>query len=382
MKKLIYSALTIVLVISIFAIRSEADPGDLFIVVELDDETACSVLKVNPAGRLSEFVTNDEILAVTGENEADCDNVGIACNLNGDVYFGEDFDDESKVLRAERFGDLSLFVPTSALIAATGDSSADLDKGMAFGPDGNLYAADEQSDSILQITVPGAAVSVSVTEEQIESATGETNADLEGGIDIDDAFNIYIADAASDSIVVCQPGGPCSVLTSEAQIIAALGFDPNLDEQILLVGNYLYVAEDDNCACVFRIDINTGIPEFFISEAQISSVTGATSDPEGGLAVDFAGRIYVGNSSNNQPSILRTGPGANVNLLSLFVSSDEILDLYGPDFNIVDFDAGMCIVQPKVSEIPTLSEWGLITMALVLGVIGFAYARRRKLLGV
>ncbi len=39
-------------------------------------------------------------------------------------------------------------------------------------------------------------------------------------------------------------------------------------------------------------------------------------------------------------------------------------------------NTGYCI--DPIREVPTLSEWGLITMAGVLGIIGFMVIRRRK----
>jgi hypothetical protein len=53
--------------------------------------------------------------------------------------------------------------------------------------------------------------------------------------------------------------------------------------------------------------------------------------------------------------------------------------------NIVDNascneQTGMCVQQvaPIASPIPTLSEWGLIAMAGVLGIVGYIIIRRRR----
>ena len=35
--------------------------------------------------------------------------------------------------------------------------------------------------------------------------------------------------------------------------------------------------------------------------------------------------------------------------------------------------------DPVVSNVPTLSEWGLIAMAAILGIVGFMVMRRREL---
>ncbi|MCH7519374.1 MAG: IPTL-CTERM sorting domain-containing protein [Candidatus Dadabacteria bacterium] len=41
-------------------------------------------------------------------------------------------------------------------------------------------------------------------------------------------------------------------------------------------------------------------------------------------------------------------------------------------------DAVSCIAEVAVTPIPTLSEWGLIAMAGILGIVGFMVLRRRK----
>ncbi|HSC34881.1 MAG TPA: IPTL-CTERM sorting domain-containing protein [Thermodesulfobacteriota bacterium] len=43
-----------------------------------------------------------------------------------------------------------------------------------------------------------------------------------------------------------------------------------------------------------------------------------------------------------------------------------------------DQETGQCTPIPIVSNIPTLSEWGLIAMAGILGIAGFIIIRRRK----
>ena len=43
-----------------------------------------------------------------------------------------------------------------------------------------------------------------------------------------------------------------------------------------------------------------------------------------------------------------------------------------------DESRGQCIPILSTSNIPTLSEWGLISMAGILGLAGLLYARRRK----
>jgi hypothetical protein len=41
-------------------------------------------------------------------------------------------------------------------------------------------------------------------------------------------------------------------------------------------------------------------------------------------------------------------------------------------------DAGVCVSPSVANPIPTLSEWGLIAMAGVLGIAGYLIVRRRR----
>ncbi len=54
--------------------------------------------------------------------------------------------------------------------------------------------------------------------------------------------------------------------------------------------------------------------------------------------------------------------------------------LFCPINDVVDDafcnEAGQCIVGPPPTDVPTLSEWGLIAMAGILGIVGFMVIRR------
>ena len=71
--------------------------------------------------------------------------------------------------------------------------------------------------------------------------------------------------------------------------------------------------------------------------------------------------------------------------LSLFVSTQQLEDFYqSVDFDQINLLGSIAIegVDPCiVAEIPTLSQWGLITMAGILGIAGFMVMRRRKVTG-
>ena len=41
-------------------------------------------------------------------------------------------------------------------------------------------------------------------------------------------------------------------------------------------------------------------------------------------------------------------------------------------------EVSLCGQQPSVSNVPSLSQWGLIAMAVILGIVGFYVIRRKK----
>ena len=43
-----------------------------------------------------------------------------------------------------------------------------------------------------------------------------------------------------------------------------------------------------------------------------------------------------------------------------------------------DHESGLCIMEPVSKNVPTLSEWGLIVVAGILGIIGFIAIRQKR----
>ena len=56
------------------------------------------------------------------------------------------------------------------------------------------------------------------------------------------------------------------------------------------------------------------------------------------------------------------------------ITQNQILDWY----EVVNRAFDQCTEPVVLQPIPTLSEWGLIAMAGVLGIVGFMVMRRRK----
>lgn len=396
MKKLT-SILTVLLLAVVFIPGAQAADGDLFVQVDngntSENNDECSILKVEPDGSLSQFISPAEIEAVTGLGSNSCENTGLAVDMAGNVFFSLDHlsatdPDVGSILMATPDGTLSQFASPAQLLAAIqGAAEIDLENGMAFGPDGALYVNDSDSNSILRIPVPLGPITQVVTENQIEALLGPgANIDLDSGLSVDQFGNIYFAndDSTNDLnnvIFKYSPVSGLSILTTQQQLIAATGVTQHdLDVGMVLKG-ILYVMDDEECDCVLVVNPVSGQANVFVTEDQITDATGESgADLEGGIAADKRNNLYLGeDGGGDQPNIVLVKNGRT----SIFVSDSEVEDFYdslGIGFN-PEFQGSMAIegVKESVAQIPTLSEWGLIAMALALGMVGFVVMRKRAL---
>ena len=394
MKKFIGGFLILFLLSGLSANASEA--GDFLIQVDLDDtpHEGCSILKVKPDGTLSEFVSGLDILRATRLASCDFADVGMAAGLDGRIYFSEDTSDN--IMFALGNGVVETFI-TDTVVNMIVPTTVDWDNGMAINPvTGTLVAADEDNETIMEFPtdVPTpildpALINILATEADFEALIGAGNVNLEGGIALDQQQNIYIVNDDSESVIFkLTAQGDLSILCTEAQLDAAPGVGPsiNLDVGVAFDGS-LFVADDGSCDCIIEINPVTCDPQVFITEAEINNVTGNTStDPEGGLCVDGNMNLYLGDDGSapgdsDRPNVVQI-PTGNALAASLFVSADDVRDFYtnlvGPGES-PRFE-GACtvkLVDSPIAEVPTLSEWGLISMAAILGIVGFIVARRR-----
>lgn len=397
MKKFIGGFLILFLLSGLSANASEA--GDFLIQVDLDDTSheGCSILKVKPDGTLSEFVSGRDILRATRSASCDFDDTGMAAGLDGRIYFSEDTSDN--IMFALGNGAVRTFI-TDTVVNMRVPTTVDWDNGMAINPvTGTLVAVDEDNETVMEfptdVVTPiqnPALINILATEADFEALIGVDNVDLEGGAAIDGQENIYIANdggnANLDSIFKLTPEGNLSILCTTADLLAAPGIGPDIDLDVgMAFDGSLFVADDGDCDCVLEIDPVTCNPQVLITEAEINNVTGNNStDPEGGLCVDGNMNLYLGDDGSapgdsNRPNVVQI-PTGNALAASLFVSADDVRDFYtnliGPGES-PRFE-GACtvkLVDSPIAEVPTLSEWGLISMAAILGLVGFMVARRR-----
>jgi streptogramin lyase len=159
---------------------------------------------------------------------------------------------------------------------------------------GDLFVMDNGSDSILRIT-PAGNVSIEVSEAQIMAVTGEVNAGLSNrGLAFDANNAMYFTDSESDTILKKIPGGPLTVLTTQAAVYAAIGeTDASLQGIAFGSDGFLYVIEAEYDT-VLRVDPNTGAVTVYVPNADFLTASGATYiDLQCGIVGAEGGIIYV-----------------------------------------------------------------------------------------
>jgi len=102
------------------------------------------------------------------------------------------------------------------------------------------------------------------------------------------------------------------------------------------------------------------------------------SFPGGGLIIRFSNPSleYQQNTECDQVLVRADSTDSSGNFVIRFFGDSDGLPPYDDDgeTNI----GGFRIINDRVNIVPTLSEWGLIAMAGVLGIVGFMVMRRRK----
>ncbi len=257
-----------------------AGASDL-IVLDQDGE---QILRITPTGAITVEVTEADILAATGEGDVNFNDDGIAFDTDVVMYFAESESDD--ILKRAPGGAVTVLTAREAIIAVTGGEGADPD-GLAFGNDGFLYVCDDDTESVLRVNPSTGAVSMYVTEAEIEAMPGITSVnDVRSGIVGDERGNIYVAiDGDPDAVIAIAPDRTLSVLASGPfnDLDVFMTRAPNGD---------LIVADNAGADTIYRVTTEGAISTF-LSEATLEAVTGQDVDLEGGIAFDSAGNFYI-----------------------------------------------------------------------------------------
>jgi len=256
-------------------------------------------------------------------------------------------------------------------------------------PDGNqeVYVYDTLTSTFTQITneIVGTSVNPSANADGTRIAF-RSDANVNGG-NPDGNREIYLYD--SSTMTITQITNTASGDSSAASINAngtRIAFESSAD---INGGNpdgnveiYLY----DTLTNMFTQITST--PSGFNQDPSINAdgtlIAFVSSADFSGNNPDGSRELYIFNTILGFYQQLTDGQDASFNPA---ISADGTTTAFDSQSNLTGDNPDnhcqlmliKCIDPSTASNVPTLSEWGLITMAGLLGIIGFMVARRRKI---
>ncbi len=162
--------------------------------------------------------------------------VGTAAELGeviaiADVEFGSNLivgesDEVFVTTRGIPPGVLALTAGSAGRIVTSGNALGAIDGFMTRDHGGNLVMVDRDRDMIRRIST-GGALSIAVTQSRLEETFGG-EVRIDAGIAYDTAGNLYVADDNSESIATFDAEGNGRVWIDVAAFVAVLGVEPDL----------------------------------------------------------------------------------------------------------------------------------------------------------
>ncbi len=261
--------------------------------------------------------------------------------------------------------------PDTAQATLIGDIGFEGVTGLAFLPNGRLVGSarrdTEQVNSAILIEInpaTGAGSLIGVIGENVEGecsrAPDLSVAPPSGILSSLDLFATGDQCQEGDSLQTVNPA------TGEGTLIGT--YDPfNGGGNGLAISNnsvFFVTVSPEGFAALITVDPNSGAPTFiaFLTLDLAVFVNALAFHPFTGEL--FGSTVDTGGISPNQRS------STLVKINTETGQTTEVGDL--PDC----FDG--IIFRAEAANVPTLSEWGLIAMAGILGIIGFMVMRRRK----
>ncbi len=287
--------------------------------VYVADTGNSTIRRINPAGVVSTLAglalnigTNDGV----GSDARFCYPAGVAVDSAGNVYVADQFN--STIRKVTPAGVVTTLAGLArswgSADGTNGDARFHWPSGVAVDSAGNVYVADEWNNTIRKVT-PDAVVTtlagLAGTSGTNDGAGSDARFCYPAGVAVDSAGNVYVADQFNSTIRKVTPAGAVTTLAGWAGIY---GFTDGAGKAARFcfpggvavdsAGN-LYVADtyNDTLRKVTPAATNWVVTTLAgeAGIANMADVTGrdARFNNPFGVAVDSAGTLYVADTVNN-----------------------------------------------------------------------------------
>jgi sugar lactone lactonase YvrE len=269
----------------------------------------------NPIGTLNET----PLAMITGSNTGLNGGEGVAVDPSGKIYVANDYYPGSvTVYAANPSGTLNV----SPVATITGqDTELDDPYGVALDASGRIYITNPSGNpSDSSITVYAANPSGTLNEAPVATISGSnTGLYLPYGVALDSSGRIYAGNTdGTITVYAANPLGtlneaPVATITGNAGLGAVLGIALDRSGNIYATNNY----SSTNGPVAPAVTVYAANPSGTLNETPLATITGSNTglNLPGGIAVDAAGKIYVGNTGSI--TVYAANPRGTVNEVPL-----------------------------------------------------------------
>ena len=239
---------------------------------------------------------------------------GVAVDGSGNVYTADGFNNEIEKVTPD--GTLSIIAGTGSKGPPTPgpatSSQLNSPHGVAVDSAGNLYIADTFNNEVEKVTPDGTLSIIAGTGSQGPPTPGPATSSqlsLPGGVAVDSAGNVYIADTGNEEIEKVAPGGTLSIIAGNGSQGPPIP-GPATSSHFLVPEGVAV----DGAGNVYIADTENSTVEKVTPGGTLSVIAGCGGPPgppvrgpatksclgyPRGVGVDSAGNVYIADTFNN-----------------------------------------------------------------------------------
>ena len=167
--------------------------------------------------------------------------------------------------------------------------------GLAFGPDGSLYATDIQGTGVAHRVV------VFSPDGTLERSMGAPGLSFPNGIALDQHGNIDVADSNNGRLLIFSPAGKIIGLVGHGVGAGDLGLPRGV--AVDGAGRIYVVDSSDHMVRIYNDSSSTVATPTFIASFGTEGQTDGTFEYPNGVATDTRAHIYVTDQGNNRVQV-------------------------------------------------------------------------------